>query len=78
MPVPLDLAIALGLLGAVALAPFWVAVGAKLERMAQDAADLKPQVLSAMREIEQWEQPRLLEWSPETVARFRAQQIGRR
>lgn len=72
MTIPFTLALAIGFFGFVA--GFLLAAAVLPQRQADD---LKPQVLAAMHEVERWEAPRLLEWTPETRARFRAQQSGR-
>ena len=40
--------------------------------------DLKPQVMAYAEEVAAWEEPRLMEWTPELVARFRYQQEASR
>lgn len=53
-------------------------IGAAIGSCAARPAELSDHVVSAMREVAEWEQPRLTEWTPEVTARWRAQQAARR
>jgi hypothetical protein len=75
MTIPIDVAIGLACI-AIVLGVFIGAVIGASRRGEPDS--LSPHVISAMREVEEWECPRLVEWTPETAARFRAQQATRR
>lgn len=74
MTIPIDVAIGLACL-AIVLGVFIGAVIGASKR--SELTELSPHVISAMREVERWEQPQLLEWTPEVAARFRAQQATR-
>lgn len=73
--IPFDVALGLTVIGTVAGLLIGAAIGAW--RRADDL-DLSDHVVSAMREVAEWEQPRLLEWDEETRLRWRAQQATRR
>lgn len=74
MTIPIDVAIGLACL-AIVLGVF---IGAVIGASKREADELSQHVISAMREVEEWECPRLVEWDETTRARFRAQQAARR
>lgn len=75
MTIPIDVAIGLACL-AIVLGVFIGAVIGASKR--SEPENLSAHVVSAMREVEEWECPRLVEWDETTRARFRAQQAARR
>jgi hypothetical protein len=75
MTIPIDVAIGLACIAIVLGVFIGAAIGAS-RRGEPDS--LSPQVIAAMREVEEWECPRLVEWDETTRAKFRAQQVARR
>jgi hypothetical protein len=72
MDIPIDLSIALSFIAFAAGGVVGIALRRKDDAVA--LADLKPHVIAYAREMAVWDEPRLMEWTPELRARFRYQQ----
>lgn len=74
MNVPIDLSIALSFFAFIAGG----LAGLALRRREDTAIDLAPHIVETVDLVRQWEEPRLLTWTPELRARFYYQEECRR